>query len=394
MRLAIEQDRDLVRFVVRDEGSGIPFDVLRRAGEPFFTTKEAGRGFGLGLFLARVFAERCGARSHPAPIEGRPRPDVAALGAGIWTMTTADVDARTLLLIDDDSTLRTRLARAFGARGLLVTTASTFDEAIARAKDDPPELALVDLRVCLEGLASTSFASCARQTRRRPSSCSLATACIATAVESMRSGATTYLTKPVDADQILAAFNRAEATAQAQPTIAVPSLARVEWEHIQRVLVECGGNLSQAARLPGDSPTIVAAQTREGPWPGNATGMNGSGHGPVSRRRRRGYDPSSSRDVSPTPFLLMGLTFQTAAPCSDVNTSRARRRSHRTSGAGIAACLAALTLLLLSARPVSAHDLIQEQVVQVTMRVDAGALRRPPAVSGVCALLTRPAAHR
>ena len=46
--------------VVRDEGSGIPFDVLRRAGEPFFTTKEAGRGFGLGLFLARVFAERCG----------------------------------------------------------------------------------------------------------------------------------------------------------------------------------------------------------------------------------------------------------------------------------------------------------------------------------------------
>ena len=103
--------------------------------------------------------------------------------------------------------------------------------------------------------------------------------------------------------------------------------------------------------------------------------MNGSAAtAPVSRRRRRGYDPSSSRDVSPTPFLLMGLTFQTAAPCSDVNTSRARRRSHRTSGAGIAACLAALTLLLLSARPVSAHDLIQEQVVQVTMRVDAGAL--------------------
>ncbi|MFN7985170.1 MAG: ATP-binding protein [Vicinamibacterales bacterium] len=60
VRLAIEQDRDLVRFVVRDEGSGMPFDVLRRAGEPFFTTKEAGHGFGLGLFLVRVFAERCG----------------------------------------------------------------------------------------------------------------------------------------------------------------------------------------------------------------------------------------------------------------------------------------------------------------------------------------------
>ncbi|MGC4083067.1 MAG: ATP-binding protein [Vicinamibacterales bacterium] len=35
-------------------------DVLRRAGEPFFTTKDAGRGYGLGLFLARVFAERAG----------------------------------------------------------------------------------------------------------------------------------------------------------------------------------------------------------------------------------------------------------------------------------------------------------------------------------------------
>ena len=83
----------------------------------------------------------------------------------------------------------------------------------------------------------------------------------------MRSGATTYLTKPVDADQILAAFNQAEATAQAQPTIAVPSLARVEWEHIQRVLVECGGNLSQAARLLGIHRRSLQRKLAKDPGP-------------------------------------------------------------------------------------------------------------------------------
>jgi two-component system sensor histidine kinase RegB len=51
---------DRLRVTVRDEGEGMPADVLKRAGEPFFTTKEPGRGLGLGLFLARVFAERLG----------------------------------------------------------------------------------------------------------------------------------------------------------------------------------------------------------------------------------------------------------------------------------------------------------------------------------------------
>jgi two-component system sensor histidine kinase RegB len=51
---------DRVRLIVKDEGRGMPADVLSRAGEPFFTTKEPGRGLGLGLFLARLFAERIG----------------------------------------------------------------------------------------------------------------------------------------------------------------------------------------------------------------------------------------------------------------------------------------------------------------------------------------------
>jgi two-component system, response regulator RegA len=65
----------------------------------------------------------------------------------------------------------------------------------------------------------------------------------------MKRGAATYLTKPVDADQIAAAFDGTATPAASGPT--VPTLARVEWEHIQRVLADCGGNVSQAARLLG-----------------------------------------------------------------------------------------------------------------------------------------------
>ena len=58
--LSIERRKDVVRFEVQDQGTGMAPDVLSHAGEPFFTTKPAGRGYGLGLFLARVFAERAG----------------------------------------------------------------------------------------------------------------------------------------------------------------------------------------------------------------------------------------------------------------------------------------------------------------------------------------------
>lgn len=56
--IAVESSADRVRFVVRDTGAGMPPDVLARASEPFFSTKAPGAGFGLGLFLVRIFAER------------------------------------------------------------------------------------------------------------------------------------------------------------------------------------------------------------------------------------------------------------------------------------------------------------------------------------------------
>ena len=76
---------------------------------------------------------------------------------------------------------------------------------------------------------------------------------IATAVDAMRLGATSYLPKPADADEILLAFDRAEAPPDAAPAEGppAPSLARAEWEHLNRVLADCGGNISEAARRLG-----------------------------------------------------------------------------------------------------------------------------------------------
>src|SRR6185295_3753281 len=75
---------------------------------------------------------------------------------------------------------------------------------------------------------------------------------IPTAMQALKLGADHYLSKPVDVDQILAAYEELHAeVAERQAPLTVPSLARVEWEHIQRVLSDCSGNISQASKLLG-----------------------------------------------------------------------------------------------------------------------------------------------
>ena len=77
---------------------------------------------------------------------------------------------------------------------------------------------------------------------------------IATALDALRLGAAHYLTKPADVDDLLAAFARADPArldiplSTPDPVTDTPSLARVEWEHINRVLADSGGNISEAAR--------------------------------------------------------------------------------------------------------------------------------------------------
>ena len=161
-------------------------------------------------------------------------------------MPDPEKDGRTLLVVDDDDALRSRLVRALRDRGLSVTAAASYDEAVAIAEIESPELALVDMK-----LPGGSGLDILRRLKELDATTNVVMltgyGSIATAVESVRLGATTYLTKPVDADQILAAFDGVTVSGGADLP-ATPSLARVEWEHIQRVMDDCDGNISLAAR--------------------------------------------------------------------------------------------------------------------------------------------------
>jgi two-component system response regulator RegA len=152
----------------------------------------------------------------------------------------------TMLIVDDDVAFRERLVRAMRDRGYDAVGVGDQASASRVATSETPELAVVDLR-----LGGDSGLAVVRELRQLDSSTVIVVltgyGSIATAVESIKLGAASYLTKPADADQIIAALQGTQPPDPAD----VPSLARVEWEHIQRVLADCGGNVSQAARALG-----------------------------------------------------------------------------------------------------------------------------------------------
>lgn len=155
-----------------------------------------------------------------------------------------------LLLVDDDAIYRERLAKAVAARGYDVRTAANAAEAMAMAEADSPELAVLDLR-----MPGESGLELLRRLRALDPTTKVLMltgyGSIATAMEAVRQGAVHYLTKPADVDDILAAFNPEGPAVEVGADVETPSLARVEWEHIQRVLNDCEGNLSEAARRLG-----------------------------------------------------------------------------------------------------------------------------------------------
>jgi two-component system response regulator RegA len=159
--------------------------------------------------------------------------------------------ARTLLLVDDSIAFRERLARAFRERGFRVYTAGNYDEAMALARRHPPELAVVDLR--MPGASGLHLVRDLTQLGAGTRVLVLSGfGSIATAVDAVHLGAVNFLPKPADADDILAAFDRgARVPEGAGSQWETPSLARAEWEHINRVLADCGGNVSEAARRLG-----------------------------------------------------------------------------------------------------------------------------------------------
>lgn len=159
-------------------------------------------------------------------------------------------ERRSALIVDDDDIYRNRLCRAFADRGWDSIGAADGPQALARAAEESPDLAIVDLRLressgldIIQSLRSMDETTCIIMLTGYGS--------LATAVTATKLGADHFLSKPADADQILAAYEKIEAGESLADAGSVPSLARVEWEHIQRVLTDCGGNISQAAKLLG-----------------------------------------------------------------------------------------------------------------------------------------------
>jgi two-component system response regulator RegA len=151
-----------------------------------------------------------------------------------------------LLLVDDDITFCQVLSRALEKRGYSVTVAHSVEQALPLAAAYPPEYAVVDLKmggvsglVLIQSLHELDVATRIVVLTGYAS--------IATAVEAIKLGATQYLSKPANADEIVTAFGHSATTnfpLNSQPS----SVNRLEWEHIQRILQEHQGNISATAR--------------------------------------------------------------------------------------------------------------------------------------------------
>jgi two-component system response regulator RegA len=163
-------------------------------------------------------------------------------------MTAADRPS--LLLVDDDVTFAGVLREALEARGFEVRVAHSVPEGVATAQSDPPEYAVVDLK--MPGPSGLELVHRLQQLDENTRIVMLTGyASVATAVEAIKLGAVHYLAKPVDADEIVAAFERERGDADVEPPTRPMSVDRLEWEHIQKVLTECGGNISETARRLG-----------------------------------------------------------------------------------------------------------------------------------------------
>jgi two-component system, response regulator RegA len=162
---------------------------------------------------------------------------------------TAQPDPALLLLVEDDRALRTVLERALAARGFLVDAVDSKAAALAAVAARQPRFVVCDLRLP-DGSGLDLLEELSQQAPAARAVVLTGWGSIPAALRAFRAGAVDFLTKPASADQIVAAL-LAEASATPPPELAVPTLDRVEWEHIQRVLSECGGNVSRAARLLG-----------------------------------------------------------------------------------------------------------------------------------------------
>jgi two-component system response regulator RegA len=154
-----------------------------------------------------------------------------------------------ILVVDDDQAFRTRLVRALEDRHFPVIHAEGASQALEQTRQHRPDRAIVDMR--MNGISGLQLIGQLLAIHDEMDIVVLTGfGSIATAKDAIRAGAMDYLTKPATTEQILMAFEANGDGSSLAPTSA-PSLAQVEWEHIQRILVDCDGNVSQAARVLG-----------------------------------------------------------------------------------------------------------------------------------------------
>lgn len=152
-----------------------------------------------------------------------------------------------LLLVDDDEGFCEVLARTMSRRGYDVKTAQSIEMACEHLKQTVFEYAVVDLRIGQQSGLQMVKELVAQQPGIKIVVLT-GYASIATAVEAIKLGASHYLTKPAEVDDIIAGFGKSEGSIEAEPAENPMSVKRLEWEHLQKVLQEHDGNISAAAR--------------------------------------------------------------------------------------------------------------------------------------------------
>lgn len=153
---------------------------------------------------------------------------------------------KSLLIVDDDEPFLRRLARAMEKRGFEPELAQSVAAGQAIATARPPAYAVVDLR--LEDGNGLDVVETLRE--RRPEARIVVLTgygAIATAVAAVKIGATDYLSKPADANDVTAALLASDDELPPPPDNPM-SADRVRWEHIQRVYELCDRNVSETAR--------------------------------------------------------------------------------------------------------------------------------------------------
>jgi len=156
-------------------------------------------------------------------------------------------DYPVMLVVDDDVTFCNVLSDALHKRNFNVVLAHNVDDAITIAEKNPPEYAVIDLR--MKGSSGLTLIPRLKSLDEHTRIVILTGfASIATAIEAIKLGANYYLTKPTDTDEIVAAFERDEGDIRAPVSAKPMSINRLEWEHIQKIMSDCDGNISAAAR--------------------------------------------------------------------------------------------------------------------------------------------------